>query len=104
MIIIANTRPSDIIGRFATGAGPRNLEEGHGAVRLAYCGRACRFQYYAKSVFLRVLAVVVGSALPAHAATERQFVDALRYTSLRMRNTHVVRNLVGKLSIKARNV
>ena len=57
-----------------------------------YNGSAKACKYYSRQVFLQQLARLNhGEALLPHAATERQFMEALAETSLHMQRCHCVR-------------
>ena len=72
--------------------GPQSVRERYDE-KAKYNASYRRHKYYSRKVFDKQLARVNGDRpLLPHQATERQFVEALRFTSKRMHCTHYIRH------------
>ena len=72
--------------------GPQSLAD-RGSAKENYNASCQKHKFYSRKVFDAALADQnEGRPLLPHAATEKQFVDALRVTSDRMHSTHYIRN------------
>ena len=72
--------------------GPQSLAD-RGSAKEDYNASCQKHKFYSRKVFDAALADQnEGRPLLPHAATEKQFVDALRETSNRMHSTHYIRN------------